>query len=256
MEVTIYIDVLWIRTFEMELLVCIFVNLWMKQMRPVFRIIWMTALAAIAEVLVFAVAGYGSIFSGMSMLLRMLLLLAIFRPKSRGIFLRLFLWSVLATLAEGGILFGCLGAVSQELWLPVGLVVCAGAVLASVILEERRRVHDVHLHPVRLYENGNVVEVLGLYDTGNRLKDPYLQQPVHILAMTDVQRLHLEAGSGRLIPFSTIGKPDGWMEVWTIDGMEWSDGYLEKIVVGSAPDLLFEGKDYRLILAAGWKGEA
>ena len=44
------------------------------------------------------------------------------------------------------------------------------------------------------------------------------------------------------------------MEVWTIDAIEWADGRLEYAAVGAAKDILFEGKDYRLILSADWGG--
>ena len=43
------------------------------------------------------------------------------------------------------------------------------------------------------------------------------------------------------------------MEVWTIDVMEWTQGRCEQVVIGVADDILFEGKDYRLILSADWK---
>ena len=64
MEVTIYIDVLWLRTFLVELNVCIFVNLWMKQKCPTARILWMCALTVSLEVLLFVVAGYGAADAG------------------------------------------------------------------------------------------------------------------------------------------------------------------------------------------------
>lgn len=116
--------------------------------------------------------------------------------------------------------------------------------------------HDCHLYRIKLYDHGNVVEVTGLHDTGNRLRDPYVQEPVHILANSEAQKLQKEPKSSRLIPFSTIGAPDGLLEVWTIEGMEWPGGRQEHVVVGAAPDVIFAGKDYRLILAADWRGES
>ena len=252
-EVTIYIDVLWMRTFGMELLVCIFVNLWMKQMCPTWRIIWMTAFAVSMEVLLFVIAGYGMIFASGSILFRILLVWAVFRPKSRGIFLRLFLWSLMATVAAGGMLSICQSCLTRRYWFPAGVILCALGVMLSLILEERRRQHDSQLQRVKLTHEGNTLEVIGLYDTGNRLSDPYVQKPVHILAKTEAGLLGLRTQERRLIPFSTVGKPNGLMEVWTIDVMEWTQGRCEQVVIGVADDILFEGKDYRLILSAGWK---
>lgn len=252
MEVTIYIDVLWLRTFFVELSVCIFVNLWMKQTCPTTRILWMSALAVSMEAALFAAAGYGAVFSAGSLALRVLLIKALFRPKSGGIFLRLFLWSLAATLAFGGMLGLCLEHLPDRYWFALGSMLCALGVMASLLLEERRRRHDGKLHRVTLCQGTHTVEVVGLHDTGNRLSDPYVHAPVHILARAEAGRLGLESGHGRLIPFSAVGATDGLMEVWTVDAMEWAGKRLEPVVVGAAEDALFEGKDYRLILPAGW----
>lgn len=148
----------------------------------------------------------------------------------------------------------CQEHLPQRYWFAAGSVLCALSVLVSLILEERRIQHDENLYRVKLLYEGNVVEVLGLHDTGNRLSDPYVHAPVHILARSEAKPLMLNHACGRLIPFSTVGAPQGLMEVWTIDGMEWAGGRLEHAVIGIAEDTLFEGKDYRLILAVGWKG--
>jgi hypothetical protein len=54
-----------------------------------------------------------------------------------------------------------------------------------------------------------------------------------------------------------VGDPNGLLPVWTIDGMEWvSRGKRERrdrVLIGIGADALFQGKDYRLILAAGWR---
>ena len=253
-EVTIYIDVLWLRTFFMEVSVCIFVNLWMKQERPTIRILWMNALAVSLEVLLFAVAGYGAVFASGSLVLRVLLLKVLFRPRSVGIFLRLFLWCLAATAAAGGILSACQEHLPGDCWFGAGSMLCALGVMLSLILEERRMQHDKNLYQVKLRNREHVVEVLGLHDTGNRLSDPYVHAPVHILAKSRAGELGLQPECMRLVPFSTVGALEGLMEVWTIDAVEWEGGRTEHAVIGVAEDTLFKGKDYRLILQAGWRG--
>lgn len=253
MEVTIYIDVLWMRMFLVELLVCIFVNLWMKQARSTLRILWMTALAVSAGVLLFVVAGYGAAFMAGSLILRVILLRALFLPKGRGVFLRLFLWSMAATVTAGGILTVCQERLPGRYWFAAGSCLCALAILVSVILEERREQQDEHLHRITLLNNGKTLEIWGLHDTGNRLVDPYVHLPVSILAESAAQTLALEPERCRLIPFSTVGAPEGLISVWTIDAMEWTGGRWEHAVIGVARDILFEKKDYQLILAAGWQ---
>lgn len=254
MEVRIYIDVLWMRMFLVELYVCIFVNLWMKQARSILRILSVTALAVSAEVLLFAAVGYGAVFTAGSFILRLALLQAVFLPKSRGIFLRLFLWSMAATAAAGGVLAVCQERLPERYWFAAGSCLCALAILTSVILEERREQHDKQLHRIMLLHNGKSLEIWGLHDTGNRLVDPYMHLPVSILAESAAQTLALEPERCRLIPFSTVGAPEGLISVWTIDAIEWTGGRWEHAVIGVAQDILFEKKDYQLILAAGWQG--
>ena len=255
-EVTIYIDVLWLRTFFVELNVCIFVNLWMKQERPAVRVLWMCLIFVSLEVLLFAAAGYGAMFAVGSLILRVLLLKVLFHPKSRGIFLRLFLCSLVATIVAGGAIGVCREHLPQRYWFATGSMLCALGVIGSIILEERRMQHDSHLYRVKLRCAGNMVEVIGLHDTGNRLHDPYVHAPVHIVARSAAQALMLKPECSRLIPFSVVGATGSLMEVWTIDAMEWEGGRQDAVVIGIAGDELFEGKDYRLILAAGWRGLA
>lgn len=253
MEMTIYIDVLWLRTFFVELHVCIFLNLWMKQMCSTVRIVWQCAAAVSLETLLFAVAGYGPVFAVTSLALRALLLKLLFRVESGGLFLRLFLWSLAATIAAGGIFGACREHLPQSCWFAAGSVICALSIIASLILEERRLAHDGNLYRITLRCGERTVEVVGLHDTGNRLRDPYVHAPVHILAHAQAQALALNPERRRLIPFSSVGASSGMLEAWTIDVMEWAHGRLENAVVGIAEDTLFEGKDYRLILAAGWR---
>ena len=254
MEVTVYIDVLWLRTFFVELNVCVFVNLWMKQERSVVRILWMSVLAVSMEVFLFVIAGYGAVFAVGSLMCRGLLLMALFRPKNRGSFLRLFLWSLTATVVAGGILSACQVHLPERYWFAAGSMVCAIGIMVSLIQEERRVRNDGNLHRINLFYGENCVEVTGLHDTGNCLRDPYVHAPVHILASFEARQLGLRPECCRLIPFETVGAPGGLLEVWTIDAMEWTEGKQEHVVIGLAEDTLFPAKDYRLILAAGWKG--
>jgi hypothetical protein len=255
-EVTIYLDVLWLRSFLVELSVCCFVNLWMHQNRALWRMLWMCVLAVSAEVLLFALAGYGVYAMG-SLMLRLLLLFVLFRPTSVGLFVRLFCWSFLATAATGGILMLVRERLPEPLWFPLGLLACGVQILLAVVLEERRRIADRNLHEIMLLHNNNRIRVQALYDTGNRLIDPYVHEPVHILARSEAERLGLAPEKCRLIPCATVGDSAGMLSVWTIDEMEWEcrgkrEG-MRRVPIGIGEDELFLGKDYRLILAAGWR---
>lgn len=254
MEVKIYIDVLWLRSFLTELLVCMFVNLWMKQHRTVWRVILLTALTVSADVALFVFAGYGTVYMAGNVLLHLLLVFVLFQPKSGGMFLRLFLWSAAACAALGGIFLVCRQKIARGYWFGAGLCAAALAVLAAVVLEERKDRQDAQLCRITLFHQGKSVEVTGFYDTGNRLIDPYVHAPVNILAESAAQALSLAQTPFRLVPFSSVGAGDGLLRVWTIDKMEWAGGRREQAVIGVAEDALFEKKEYQLILSAAFRG--
>lgn len=252
MEVIVYIDVFWFRAFFTEFFTCMFVNLWMKQSRPVIRVLAFSAAAVSAEVLLFVAAGYGMAYAAGALLLHLLLLYGLFRPGSRGVFVRLFLWSMAAETAAGGIFSLCRRKLFGDYWFGAGLCILALSVMGSLILEERRREQDVRLFRIMLLHNGRSVEVTGLHDTGNRLMDPYTHAPVHIVAESVAQALLLTQEPCRLIPYSSVGETDGLMRVWTIDAMEWPGKKTCGAVIGAADDVLFAHREYKLILAAGF----
>ena len=254
MEVRIYIDVLWFRTFLIEFLVCMFVNLWTKQNRPTLRVLLLVAAEASAQVLLFVFTGYSFAYAGGSLLLFLLLLFFLFRPGRGMAFLRLFLWSMAANIAAGGLLSLCQRKLPSGYWFGAGVCALALSVMGSVILEERRRQQDIRLYRVMLLNNGRSVEVTGLHDTGNRLTDPYVHAPVNILAESVAQAVVPMQEPCRLIPFCSVGEANGLLRAWTIDAMEWEKGRQEQVVVGVASDELFENKEYQLILAVGFRG--
>lgn len=252
MEITIYIDVLWMRTFLVGLVTAIFVNIWMKQERTVGRILWMTALSAGAETMWFVLNGYTGMFAVGSVIFRLLLIFFLYRPQKTGIYMRLVLWSFFATLVLGGMLHMFQRKVPETMWFPFGLMFGAGVMILALLLEAHRMRNDTQLFSLRLYQGGRCVEVLGLWDTGNRLVDPYIHEPVHLLSRTKLTCLGVREENSRLIPYVSLGRKDGLLQVWSIDKMEYKGKIYAPVVVGAAEDILFEGKDYQMILSADW----
>ena len=252
MELTIYIDVLWLRTFFVELQVCLFLNLWMKRECPVIHILWVNAVAAALQIGIFVLAGYGVIVMAGGIMLRAVVICFLFHPQTAGVFLRLFSWGMVATVAIGGILGIVQAYLPESCWFALGCVICACSMLVSLVLEERRMLHDERLCRVTLHQGASAVEVVGLYDTGNRLNDPYVHAPVYILAEAEYTRLIGESTAVRLIPYLTIGVSGRLMEVTTIDALEWNGGRQMEVVIGRADDAVFAGKDYRMILPAAF----
>jgi len=93
----------------------------------------------------------------------------------------------------------------------------------------------------------------GFLDTGNLLKDPVLNCPVHIIKG---ELLEQELTDGnlliRLIPYHSLGTEHGLLETVTLEGMYILKGevsvYLEKPVFGIAREKLFQEDKYDVIL--------
>ena len=111
------------------------------------------------------------------------------------------------------------------------------------------------LYSVRLELDGRSVDVMGLFDTGNSLADPYNGKPVCIVENKAVKELMLDYGTGggvRLIPYRSLGKSHGLMKLVTVDSMTIE--YEGRRLRCEKPELaLYEGSlsgagDYSMIL--------
>lgn len=253
MELTVYLDVFWVRSFLMEICVCIFVNLWLKQGQGVLKIIAVCGICVMVDTLTFAIAGYGTIFMLSCLLLRMLELKILFRVGYMGRYVRMLFWSMFATVVLGGIMLWSMQQLGIQFWFPVGLGISSVMILVSVILEERRQLCDNRLYKVFMEYENHVMRVEAFYDTGNHLQDPYVHEPVLIVSEAAAGNLGLREDACRLIPFSTVGMSNGLIRVWTLDKLNIRETCIVHPVVGLADCKLFEGKDYQAILPAGWQ---
>lgn len=93
----------------------------------------------------------------------------------------------------------------------------------------------------------------GFLDTGNLLRDPLVNRPVHIIKEEMLgQELAEKKLLVRLIPYHSLGKENGLLETVTLEGMYIIRGevsvYLEKPVFGIAREELFQKDKYDVIL--------
>ena len=110
-----------------------------------------------------------------------------------------------------------------------------------------------------LLEDRNLM-LCGFLDTGNLLRDPMLNQPVHIiqedLIKDEIAKNKLFI---RYIPYHSLGQEKGMIPVVTLKAMYIKGTgeklksppiYLEKPVFGLAKEKLFQEKKYQVILNA------
>jgi stage II sporulation protein GA (sporulation sigma-E factor processing peptidase) len=140
-------------------------------------------------------------------------------------------------------------------------------------LEEQRSL-DQFLHPVRLEVEGKVLELTGLVDTGNQLRDPFSRAPVMMVELNQLTekipealcRLALEQEKEeawtklppnwmtrvRLIPYRAAGRNGDLLVAFRPDLVEiWEDGKWNnagKILIGIDVGLLSSDGTYQAII--------
>ncbi|MCD8122732.1 MAG: sigma-E processing peptidase SpoIIGA [Clostridiales bacterium] len=73
---------------------------------------------------------------------------------------------------------------------------------------------------VRLHEKGNTREVTALWDTGNRLREPYGGQPVHVITASGLGGLCERVSAMIYIPYCSVGKEQGILPAIRIEQMD------------------------------------
>lgn len=118
----------------------------------------------------------------------------------------------------------------------------------------KRRVS--HIYDVVLYADGKYKEVKGLYDTGNRLKDPFSRKPVSIVDGSVARELFpsdaIEEFRPHYIPFKSVGCDHGVILTVTLSSMclkgEGAELVIDHPVIALAQDSSSFSGDYQMIL--------
>mgnify|MGYP004503603353 FL=1 len=136
----------------------------------------------------------------------------------------------------------------QQLLPAAGIMTCLNFYLV------RRQQFEVHIVPVTLIHREKVLQVRGYWDSGNQLRDPYNGMPVCILSYRESQKLIQADDPVRLVPYCSLGNPDGMLWVCLIDGIRINCGHRvverKPAEIGIAENGLLEKKEYDLILHA------
>ena len=112
---------------------------------------------------------------------------------------------------------------------------------------------------VTLWGPGGCVSCMGLYDSGNLLKVPGSEEPIHIIAPALLHRLLGQEKAGCVreesVAFRALGTGEGTLKVYRIGALEARQGKcccrMEPAWVGCGDEVLMRGKSYQIILNAG-----
>lgn len=135
------------------------------------------------------------------------------------------------------------------------------AVIAALILSVvtwylgRRKQFGNQLFPVTLVHRGHAMEIMGYWDSGNQLRDPYDHRPVCILSRHMAAKiLNPKKDRVHFIPYCSLGQKEGLLPVTEIACIKIQNGRhkveIRPAAVGIANEGLLEGKEYDMILHA------
>ena len=136
------------------------------------------------------------------------------------------------------------------------------AVIAALVLSVvtwylgRRKTVGNQLFPVTLVHRGHAMEIMGYWDSGNQLRDPYNHRPVCILSRHMAAKiLNPKKGQGTFYPLLFPGAEGGAFagdrdHMHKKFRMERHEVEIRPATVGIANEGLLEGKEYDMILHA------
>ena len=105
-------------------------------------------------------------------------------------------------------------------WM-IGTTSVAYMCLKMLVKVAKRHSNTNMLVAVKLVHKGENVQLVGLIDSGNKLREPYTGKPVHIVWEEAVSKLldkkDIYTEKFKLVPFSSVGKKHGLLKVITID---------------------------------------
>ncbi len=155
----------------------------------------------------------------------------------------------------------CFGGAMEALLSLWGFPLMAGTVLAVLfVLAAGKKLERLMkldgTVKVRLRWKERTVEVRGLIDSGNHLREPFTGRPVSIIDADIAGKLLGEAWEGQkgflLIPYHSIGTEEGWLQGVTIDRMYVLASGKEAVIEGPVLAIyrghISAGARYQMIL--------
>lgn len=254
MKYQLYVDVWFAMNFTMDT-----ISLWvsgklMKQKLKKRRILLAGFLGTTAAMTCFfCLNSYIFYVLMVHFVINPLMVFLCFQSRKGKEFLMQYFFTYMTVILLGGVMEWFRGMWNSSL----GYWIAAGVSVAFVFLAEKlagiwKKQKEVCVE-LLLLTGERQMKVTGFLDTGNQLKDPFVNRPVHIIRE---ELLEQELADGklliRLIPFHSLGMENGLLETVTLDGMYILRGempvYMEKPVFGIAREKLFQSDKYDVIL--------
>lgn len=216
------------------------------------RILIISALGTLAEVLGLLSAISYHFLSGMIYLIEIPILLLMTMGKKKGKFLRAIMTDCIFVVLINGIIEALWNRFGSEGNYFLMILAACMIVLAGVNVWQYHHQIKKGILSVEIVNGNKKCMVRALYDTGNHLCDPYTGKGVHIISDQVLKKLGCEQFQAVWIPYQALGNESGMLEAYYVEKMtvevEKGEICLEKCPLGVTKEDLFKGKEYELIL--------
>ncbi len=254
MKYEFYADVFFLTNFFLDFLAVYAVGEILQQKRKIVRYLLGAALGSLAGCILFiSMRSYTGYTLCMHLLVNPGMLFLCFFPVKKAVYGKAFLLMYVVLFLEGGCVQWLYYTVAEGKCYELCLLLTAVPVLLFLYILRRKRKNVQTFYAVRIVHKGKEVRIRALYDTGNRLWDPYVNRAVHVVDAEIFAALGgKEINAVRLIPFASVGRKNGLMETFTAENLyiQSEDGEIEvsPVVLAVAEQDVFHQRAYQMIL--------
>lgn len=249
----VYIDVLAVNNFLIDLAAFVAVNLFLRRRARAHRILAGAVFGTIGSCLVFLyVRNPAAYLLCVHFLLNPAALYLSFRENNRKAFIEDLCVGYFAFLIIGGaiewVYQGGRGAVSYGM----AAAAAVGVLILSVLWVGRYIKNRNRYYEVSISNGKTTVRLRALSDSGNLLHDPYTGRPVSMIDQNVFKAAFGNPQAVRLIPYESLGCRHGLLQAVTIKELcyiyENEEKCVKQAVLGLAEHELFDKKTYEMII--------
>lgn len=237
MEMTIYLDLIFLLNFSFDFLLLMSVSIILKRHVKLLRIVLGALLGGLSIFSLFFHFNTITLFL-FKIIISIMMILITFSYKSSKYFGQNILYLYMSSIILGGFIYFLnlqfsyknKGLIFFHKGLSINfiLLIIFGPIILYIYIKQchKMKIHYSDCHKVTLYlASGEQIYLNGYLDTGNKLYDPYSKKPI-ILVYS--KKLNFDYENSLLIPYTTLDKkgiiPCQKIKKMVIDGkQEWFD---------------------------------
>lgn len=254
MTYVFYADVFFLTNCYLDFLAVYAVGELLNQKKRLLRYLIVSALGSLAGCVLFAVLqDYDMYLLCMHFMINPGLVFCCFFPAEKRIYAKAFCLMYFVVLLLGGSVEWMYVTVCGRTYYELCLFFTLIPVTVFLYILRKKRKSVQCFCRVWIKHKEKEIALPALYDTGNRLIDPYIKEPVHIVPKDVYETFGgMETFGVRLIPFSSVGCKNGMLQAFTVDSIRMeNEGAVYEIspaVLAAAEEEIFKGRAYRMIL--------